>query len=169
MDEKRQRRRALGAGALVASALALTAAAGAEWGPAPEAEPATAGARASPLVRAALGGEGAWEESLPGYRPGASAPAWFVDELFDPEDALDSYVDEGGQVLGFVFPGAAVDRAGRVAEALADRGWLGVPSGIEGCATFVKGEGACRWAMVSCADVSGRASVVVQGEKAPAG
>lgn len=166
MDEARQRRRAWGAAAFVTGALALVAASGARGGAAPANEPAAPGARASPLVRAALGDEEAWREALPGHRAGASAPRWFADELFEPEGALDSYADESGQVLGFVFPGSASERAERVAEALVDRGWLGVPSGIEGCATFVKGEGLCRWAMVSCTDVAGRASVVVQVGKA---
>ncbi len=163
MGEKRQRRRALAAAALVAGMLGMVAVPGLlqrlEEGPAPE----VAGpARASPLVRAVLGGETAWEEVLPGYRAGPSAPAWFVEELFAPEGARESYASEDGQVLSFVFPGVAADRAEMLAKALVNRGWLGVPSGVEGCATFVKGEGLCRWAMVSCTDAAGWTSVVVR-------
>lgn len=162
MDERRQRRRALAAAALVAGALGVTAVSGLLQQLKDEGPETMGPPRASPLVRAVLGGEAAWEEALPGYRAGPSAPTWFADELFSPEGARESYASEDGQVLGFVFPGAAAERAAVVAKALADRGWLGVPSGVEGCATFVKGEGLCRWAMVSCTDAAGWTSVVVR-------
>ncbi|MCI2242771.1 hypothetical protein [Adlercreutzia faecimuris] len=165
MDEERQRRRALGASALVAGMLAMAAVAGA-LGREPPPQPPAATGRAASLARAALGGEEAWADAVPGYREGSAAPDWFAEELFAPEGALASYADEDGRVVGFSFPGSAADCAAMVAEAMGERGWLGVPSGVEGCVTFVRGEGSCRWAMVSCVDVPGGTSVVVQVQRA---
>ena len=165
MDEVSQGRRAVRATGIVAMLMLVVAGMGcAEDAASPSAVSSREGmpSRASPLARAALGDEEAWMEVVSGRQAGAAAPTWFSEELFFPEGAIESFASEEGSVLGFVYPGSAASRAQAIAEALVERGWLGVPSGVEGCATFVKGGGLCRWAMVSCTDVSGRASVVVQ-------
>lgn len=163
MDEARQRRRALGAVALVgvaAGALVLTL--GCSEGPRLGEDVAERPARASPLVRAVLGDEAAWGEAVASRRGATAVPPWFAEELFSPDGALESSVSEDGRVVGLVLSGTAAQRASEVSGELVERGWVGVPSGVDGCATFVKEGGLCRWAMVSCIDVPGGVSVVVQ-------
>lgn len=165
MDEARQRRRALGAVALVGMAAGvLILALGCSEGPGSQLGEVAVErpARASPLVRAVLGDEAAWEEAVASRRGVAAVPPWFAEELFSPDGALESSVSEDGRVVGLVLSGTAAQRAPNVSEELVERGWVGVPSGVDGCATFVKEGGLCRWAMVSCIDVPGGVSVVVQ-------
>lgn len=163
MDEARQRRRALGAVALVGMAAgALVLALGCSEGPRLGEVAVERPARASPLVRAVLGDEAAWEEAVASRQGVAAVPPWFAEELFSPDEALESSVSEDGRVVGLVLSGMAAQRAPEVSGELVERGWVGVPSGVDGCATFVKEGGLCRWAMVSCIDVPGGVSVVVQ-------
>ncbi len=68
----------------------------------------------------------------------------------------------GGTLVGFTASGGAAEAFAAISDELEGRGWTAVSSGSAQTGTFAKGEGTFRWAFVSCADVGGEASVVVQ-------
>ena len=93
---------------------------------------------------------------------GAPELVRFEDELFSLEGFEDVRAAEEGTLVGFVIsrPG---DRAfAMVRDLLEVEGWVCVESGSETSASFVKQKGVYRWAFVSCTEVAGSTSVVVQ-------
>ena len=90
------------------------------------------------------------------------APPWFADELFALDEYSNVAVAAGGTVVGFEADGAATHAYAHIAEKMRERGWTEVGSGLAGNGAFVKDGGSCSWAWVSCTDVSGTTSVVVQ-------
>lgn len=92
-------------------------------------------------------------------------PAWFWEELWVASDASDLRMTADESVFGVVVPRPTSEVVPEMERALLERGWLGLSSGVEGCATFLKEEGTCRWAMVSCAEVAGSTSVVIQVQR----
>ncbi len=92
----------------------------------------------------------------------ADVPAWFSEELFGLQGYSDVRTVGEGAVVGFSAQGNAVDVFAQLAEAMVRKGWVLAESGISGSGAFVKSEGRCRWAWLSCADISGSTSVVVQ-------
>ena len=90
------------------------------------------------------------------------APPWFADELFALDEYSNVAVAAGGTVVGFEADGAATHAYAHIAEKMRERGWTEVGSGLAGNGAFGKDGGSCSWAWVSCTDVSGTTSVVVQ-------
>lgn len=92
----------------------------------------------------------------------AEVPGWFADELH-PLDAFEFVAathdwtavwlksqHEPGDALRFL------------AEELAASGWSGYESGLENQVTFVKEDGLCQWAMMTCSQVGEETDVVVR-------
>ncbi|MCI8469589.1 MAG: hypothetical protein HFJ75_08945 [Eggerthellaceae bacterium] len=163
MERSVQGRRAVRAAVAVCVALAAVAVAAGASGGGEESRGAPAvGSGPAALARAALGGEEEWARALPGYAVGAVAPPWFVEEVFDPVGAAESYGEPDSSVRAFVYGADVAATQERVAGDLAVRGWRAVPSGLAGSLTLVKDEGTCRWALVSWIEQEHGACVVVQ-------
>ncbi len=92
----------------------------------------------------------------------AIPPSWFEEELFSLEGREGVCVADDGIVVGFEMEGDAAQSLDELARTLEEKGWTMAESGMEGNAAFVKKDGMCRWAWVSCIDVAGTTSVVVQ-------
>lgn len=93
---------------------------------------------------------------------GDSPPSWFAEELFSLDGFEGVRVASDCAVVGFEMDGSAARSLEFVTGLMKEKGWKCLESGLEGSAAFVKVEGACRWAWVSCVDVAGSTSVVVQ-------
>ncbi len=101
--------------------------------------------------------------SIVGEATGPEAvPSWFAQELFPLDGARDVRVSAEGSVVGFVVPSGEESSMARFREELQQVGWTEAETGIEGCSVFVKGEGTCRWAMISCIPVGDATSVVAR-------
>ena len=101
--------------------------------------------------------------SLAGEATGLEAvPSWFARELFSLDGARSIRVSAAGDVVGFVVSSDEETSMARFREVLCQGGWTESETGIEGCSVFVKREGECRWAMVSCVPVGDATSVVVR-------
>ncbi len=101
--------------------------------------------------------------SLAGEGTGLEAvPSWFAQELFPLDGTQDVRVSAEGDVVGFVVPSGEEASMARFREALCQGGWTESETGIEGCSVFMKGEGICRWAMISCIPVGDATSVVAR-------
>lgn len=101
--------------------------------------------------------------SLAGEETGPEAvPSWFAQELFPLDGAQDVRVSAEGDVVGFVVPSGEEASMARFREELQQVGWTESETGIEGCSVFMKGEGVCRWAMISCIPVGDATSVVAR-------
>ncbi len=86
----------------------------------------------------------------------------FSSEVFPLDGQRDVRSNSDGSVIGFTSsspPKKAFDEVGR---SMVERGWTAVPSGVEACGSFVKSEGALKWAYVSCSRVGSETSIVVQ-------
>ena len=163
MEISVQGRRAVRAAVAVCVGLAAVAmAAGVSGGDGGGRNAPAAGPGPAALARAALGGEEEWARALPGYAAGAVAPPWFVEEVFDPMGASESYGEPDSSVRAFVYGADVATTQERVTGDLAARGWRAVPSGLAGSLTLVKDEGTCRWALVSWVEQERGACVVVQ-------
>ena len=66
------------------------------------------------------------------------------------------------RLAGFDYEGSAFDALREVRDALERGGWRTTAAREGSCATFVKGDGACRWAFVQCVQMAQGSSVVVQ-------
>lgn len=66
------------------------------------------------------------------------------------------------RLVGFDYEGSAFDALREVRDALERGGWRTTAAGEGSCATFAKGDGACRWAFVQCVQMAQGSSVVVQ-------
>lgn len=107
--------------------------------------------------------DGASGVSLAGEAVGREAvPPWFEQELFSLDGVGDIRVSGAGDVVGFVVSSDGEEPLNRFRSALQQDGWVESRTGVEGCSVFVKEEGACRWAMVSCVPVGNATSVVVR-------
>lgn len=107
--------------------------------------------------RASLIGEGAspaMEDS--------EVPAWFAEELFSVQGYSDVRVASGGAVVGFSANAGSADEFAALATLMEQKGWTLMESGVESGGSFLKDDGLCTWAWVSCVDVAGETSVVVQ-------
>lgn len=89
-------------------------------------------------------------------------PLWFEDDFFDLADATRCYAGESEDVWGFVFAGSSSGRFAELRRQMEQRGWSCIDSGLSNCATFVRGEGDYRWALVSCSSVGEETTAVVQ-------
>ena len=92
----------------------------------------------------------------------ADVPDVFTDEVGLLPGAHDVRVNCDGSIVGYVVSQNCSDALDLIAEQMETGGWTAVSlSGIEG-ATFIKSEGACRWALVVCTQVGSSTSVVVR-------
>lgn len=67
-----------------------------------------------------------------------------------------------GLVVGYVCAGEAESVMEELADHMAERGWTRVPLGGVCGATFMKGEGAFTWVLVTCTQVGDVTSVVIR-------
>mgnify|MGYP007024215768 CR=1 FL=1 len=86
----------------------------------------------------------------------------FLEEVMDPAGFDEVLVADGGSVVGLVGRGSAAQTFSRLSCELADKGWIGVDSGLSGAGTFVKSDGSYSWLMLSCTDADGLVGVVIQ-------
>lgn len=93
---------------------------------------------------------------------GGPPPSWFAEELFSLDGFEGVRVASGCAVVGFEMDESAARSFEFVTGLMEEKGWKCLESGLEGSAAFVKAEGVCRWAWISCIDVAGSTSVVVQ-------
>lgn len=90
------------------------------------------------------------------------APPSFEEELFALEGRVDVRADARAGIVGFAVE-EPVDRAfALLSSELKAKGWTCVQSGAAACGTFVKREGAHRWAFASCVRSGAATCVVVQ-------
>lgn len=85
----------------------------------------------------------------------------FEAELFSLEGLSELRTTEDCGVVGFVCEGSGADAFRRLSERLQERGWTAVESGSDVAGSFVKGDGALRWAFASCSGMGERTCVVV--------
>jgi hypothetical protein len=92
----------------------------------------------------------------------AVLPTYYEQEAYLPDSYYDVRVSDKENVIGFLSkePCATVFEA--CSNQMLAKGWTEVPSGQAYCSTFLKTEGIYRWALISCSDVSGDSSIVVE-------
>ncbi|WP_232050935.1 hypothetical protein [Arabiibacter massiliensis] len=103
-----------------------------------------------------------WEADAAEGAAGEALPEGFEEEALSLARRTEARVDGRAGIVGFSTEEDAAASFAAIAEELAAKGWEGVESGVPSCGTFVKGEGRHRWLFVSCVQVGGGASVVVQ-------
>ena len=121
----------------------------------------------------------------------STPPAWFGEELFDPNLMTSGFATTDWTLVGFVLEGAKSpffkegdiesgeeegkregeskesdasrrrDAAQPILDALISKGWEMYESPSGGSATFVKSEGRCRWAAVMGVRVADATSIVL--------
>ena len=89
-------------------------------------------------------------------------PEWFLQELFSLDGYGDIMVFDEGAIVGFSAIETSEQVFTSVKDEMVNKGWSFSDSGVAACGTFTKQEGNCRWAWISCSDISGSTSVVVQ-------
>lgn len=87
-------------------------------------------------------------------------PGYFEAELGLIEGARDVRVNDGGNTVGYVVDRAPSDAIDTISDLMKQKGWLHVSLGNDGGATFVKRDGVCTWALVTCTEVGDATSVV---------
>lgn len=92
----------------------------------------------------------------------ADVPAWFSEELFSLQGYSDVRMSARAEVVGFTMQEQPVGAFARLAELMEQKGWVFLKSGVAGSGSFLKDSGSCRWAWISCFDMSDTTSVVVQ-------
>jgi hypothetical protein len=92
----------------------------------------------------------------------ASPPEWFLQELFSLDGYTDFMVFDEGAIVGFSATEASEQVFTILKDEMTNKGWSFSDGGVAACGTFTKQKGKCRWAWVSCSDISGSTSVVVQ-------
>ena len=97
-----------------------------------------------------------------GAANGASVPGAFAREIGFLDGARDVRVSEGGAVVGYLVEGDAEEVLERLNCNMEALGWTCVPLGEQWGSTYVKGGGACTWALASCTQVGTATSVVVR-------
>lgn len=89
-------------------------------------------------------------------------PPTFKKEVLDVPSGDDTYVNDDGSVIGFSRTESAQQTFMSIKDALESKGWVFVESGSRFAGSFVKAAGRYRWAFVSCTQISGQTSVVIQ-------
>ncbi len=89
-------------------------------------------------------------------------PASFTSEVLSLRNCSDLYGSPQAGVVGFTVEGSADRAFKRVSSELVSGGWHAIKSGTSTCGSFVKDRGLYRWAFVSCVEMNGTTSVVVQ-------
>ena len=105
-------------------------------------------------------------ERIDGLVSGGAAelPEAFADEVGCPDGARNVQVSSTGRVVGCLLEGDEEAVMDEVERWLGDKGWTAVPLGSVVGATFVKGEGACTWMLVTCTQAGDDTSVVFRGD-----
>lgn len=98
----------------------------------------------------------------------SAVPSWFEDELFPVQGYSSVRVALDGAVVGFSTTLEPSEEFAAIKSLMEQKGWKFMESGVAASGSFLKEKGTCTWAWVSCADVSGVTSVVVQCAKADA-
>lgn len=103
------------------------------------------------------------DDGVGGMLPVAGdAPPWFAEEVCDTAGKTDLLANEAWSVVSWTEREDAPAVLEEVAASLRARGWAVVESGMEQVVTCVKEEGRCQWLWLSCTEVAGETSVVVQ-------
>lgn len=118
------------------------------------------GIRVSDIV-----GAGDMQEALKKLEELAAAterplPVFFQEEIGLMKGAHDVRSNEGGSVVGYLVDGSEDGIFASLRAHMLQRGWSEVSLGSSGGATFVKEDGACTWALVTCTQVGQATSVV---------
>ncbi len=92
----------------------------------------------------------------------AAPPKGFEEELLSPESTGAVLVSSNGRTVGFTIRKDPQSAFEAFKEELCAKGWASIPSGQGASSSFVKAAGTYTWAFVSCVEVSGETSVVVQ-------
>ena len=92
----------------------------------------------------------------------AHEPALFEDELFDVSSMSGAYWSSNAQLVSWCEKGSVEETLAALEGRLVAKGWVGVSSDSSSCRSFVKSEGAYRWAFASAAQVGEETSVVLQ-------
>ena len=90
-----------------------------------------------------------------------SLPEGFADEIGVLPGARDLRVC-GDDVVGYVVDASVGEVYGLLRARMDALGWTMVPEGQEHAATFVKDDGRCTWALVTCEEVGSATSVVIR-------
>lgn len=90
------------------------------------------------------------------------APEAFVEEVLDPNSLGAANVASAHGTVAFVCGGSVATVSDEVQASMEENGWTLVQVGSDSPGvTFVKGEGAYRWAYVTCSEISGTVTVSV--------
>lgn len=92
----------------------------------------------------------------------SDVPEVFKTELLPVAGRRGLRCDPESRLVGFDYEGSASDGLREVRDALERGGWRTTAAREGSCATFAKGDGACRWAFVQCVQMAQGSSVVVQ-------
>ena len=124
--------------------------------------------------RAACDGDRSASSSFAGFDAGmgtvddgfacspSDVPEVFKTELLPVAGRRGLRCDPESRLVGFDYEGSASDGLREVRDALERGGWRTTAAREGSCATFAKGDGACRWAFVQCVQMAQGSSVVVQ-------
>ena len=126
---------------------------------------AVAGRQGGLLESARVVSSGGYSEALERIEAAAvagrsEAPAYFEEEAYLHPAARDLRANEEGTVIGYMVDADSEDVFAQIRDAMCERGWTEVPLGGVRGSTFLKTGGECTWALVTCTQVDGTASVV---------
>ena len=89
-------------------------------------------------------------------------PPWFSEEVCDVADKSDVRATEDWAVVSWTEPMDGVKTLEAMVAILGGHGWTVLDSGVDQVVTCVKEGGRCQWLWLSCTEVAGETSVVVQ-------
>lgn len=92
----------------------------------------------------------------------ANESSLFEDELFSVSSMGGAYWSSSAQLVSWCEKGSVEEALAALEGRLAAKGWAGVSSESSSCRSFVKNEGAYRWAFASAVQVGEETSVVLQ-------
>ena len=90
----------------------------------------------------------------------AQLPVYFEEEIGLFDGARDVRADDTGRVVGFLVDSSSHEAFSCVRENMMKTGWSEISLGDAEGATFVKEDGACTWALVTCTQVGSATAVV---------
>ena len=89
-----------------------------------------------------------------------AAPAYFLEEIGLVDGAYDVRASADGRVVGYSVDLDAQKAEQALTTLMSQSGWSEVPLGQDGAATFVKDDGRCTWALVTCTQAEGATCIV---------
>lgn len=111
------------------------------------------------MVQAVWEGDGTVGTGEPGL------PQGFADEVLPTEGFSEVRHTPDGRIVGMTSSEDPVQTFERCAGLLQERGWLCIDSRQQGRASFLKGDGAWRWAYLDCTAAGDATAVVIVVEK----